>query len=77
MATAAFRVLDALFPVEHVTLQAHYDSSLAAISDGPLKEAGIDVGEAAAAAMLAEGHDGRLVRFRRCLRMVRASGSRC
>ncbi len=42
VATAAFRVLDALFPAQHVTLQAHYDSSLAAIPDGPLKEAGID-----------------------------------
>src|SRR6266511_4034020 len=60
VATAAFRVLDALFPAQHVTLQAQYDSSLGAIPDGPLKEAGIEVGNAAAEAMLAEGHDGRL-----------------
>jgi hypothetical protein len=60
VATAAFRVLDTLFPAQHVTLQAQYDSSLAAIPDGPLKEAGIEVGNAAADAMLAEGHDGRL-----------------
>jgi hypothetical protein len=60
VATAAFRVLDVLFPAQHVTLQAHYDSSLGAIPDGPLKEAGIEVGEAAADAMLAGGHDGRL-----------------
>jgi hypothetical protein len=58
-ATAAFRVLDALFPAQHATLQAHYDGSLGAIPDGPRKEAGIEVGEAAADAMLAEGHDGR------------------
>jgi hypothetical protein len=60
VATAAFRVLDALFPAQHVTLQAQYNSSLGAIPDGPLKDAGIEVGNAAADAMLAEGHDGRL-----------------
>jgi hypothetical protein len=60
VATAAFRVLDALFPAQHDTLQAQYDNSLGAIADGPRKEAGIDVGNAAADAMLAEGHDGRL-----------------
>src|SRR5262245_7364836 len=59
VATAAFRILDTLFPAQHVTFQTAYDASLAAIVDGPMKEAGIDVGEAAAAAMLAEGHDGR------------------
>ncbi len=60
VATAAFGVLDALFPAQHATLRAEYDSSLAAIPDGPRKEAGIEVGSAAAEAMLAEGHDGRL-----------------
>jgi hypothetical protein len=58
-ATAAFRVLDALFPGQHTTLQAAYDASLIVIPDGSLKENGIRVGAMAAAAMLAEGHDGR------------------
>jgi hypothetical protein len=59
--TAAFRVLDSLFPAQHPTLQAAYDISLAGIPDGALKETGIEVGTAAADAMLAEGHDGRTV----------------
>jgi hypothetical protein len=58
-ATAAFGVLNALFPAQHGMLQAAYDSSLAAIPDGPRKQAGIAVGNAAAEAMLAQGHDGR------------------
>jgi hypothetical protein len=60
VATAAFGVLDALFPAQHDMLQTQYDTSLAAIPEGELKQAGIDVGNAAADAMLAEGHDGRL-----------------
>jgi hypothetical protein len=60
VATAAFHVLDTLFPAQHATLQAQYDSSLNLIPDGDPKQAGIDVGNAAADAMLAEGHDGRL-----------------
>jgi hypothetical protein len=60
VATAAFGVLDALFPARHDMLQAQYDASLAAIPEGELKQAGINVGNAAADAMLAEGHDGRL-----------------
>ncbi len=60
VATAAFHVLDTLFPAQHEMLQAQYDSSLAAIPEGDLKQAGIDAGNAAADAMLAEGHDGRL-----------------
>jgi len=60
VATAAFGVLDALFPARHDMLQAQYDTSLGAIPEGELKQAGIDVGNAAADAMLAEGHDGRL-----------------
>jgi hypothetical protein len=60
-ATAAFRVLDSLFPAQHATLQAAYDISLAGIPDGPLKETGIEVGTAAAGAMIAEGHDSRTV----------------
>lgn len=59
VATAAFGVLDATFPAQHDALQAQYDASLAAIRNGHAKEAGIDVGRAAAEAMLAQGHDGR------------------
>jgi hypothetical protein len=61
VAAAAFRVLDALFPAQHALLQAQYDASLAAIPAGSLKDAGVQVGQAAADAMLAEGHDGRVV----------------
>ena len=61
-ATAAFRVLDTLFSAtHHATLQAAYDSSLAAIPNGASKSAGIEVGTMAADAMLAEGHDSRVV----------------
>jgi hypothetical protein len=60
-ATAAFRVLDTLFPAQHATLQAAYDASLAGIPNGPSKAAGIEVGTMAADAMLAEGHDGRVL----------------
>jgi hypothetical protein len=58
-ATAAFRVLDALFP-GNGTLQTEYDASLAGIPNGAPKETGIEVGTMAAEAMLAEGHDGRM-----------------
>jgi hypothetical protein len=58
-ATAAFRVLDALFP-GNGTLQTAYDASLAGIPNGAPKETGIEVGTMAAEAMLAEGHDGRV-----------------
>jgi hypothetical protein len=60
-ATAAFRVLDTLFPAQHATLQAAYDASLGGIPDGARKAAGIEVGTMAADAMLAEGHDGRVL----------------
>lgn len=59
VATAAFRVLDALFPAQHAALQAQYDASLAAILDGAPKDQGIEVGTLASDAMLAGGHDGR------------------
>jgi hypothetical protein len=59
VATAAFSVLDALFPAQHDALQAQYDSSLNAIPEGRPKDEGTEVGAAAAEAMLAEGHDGR------------------
>jgi hypothetical protein len=56
VATAAFRVIDGTFSAQHATLQAAYDSSLAAIPDGSSKNQGIEVGRMAADAMLAEGH---------------------
>ena len=43
-ATAAFRVLDTLFPAQHGTLQAAYDASLAGVPNGALKDKGIEVG---------------------------------
>ena len=55
----AFTVLDTLFPAQHASLQTQYDASLALVTDGARKDAGIDVGQAAAAAMLAGGHDAR------------------
>jgi hypothetical protein len=60
-ATAAFRVLDTLFPAQHGTLQAAYDASLAGIPNGALEDNGIEVGTIAADAMLAEGHDRRVL----------------
>jgi hypothetical protein len=60
-ATAAFRVLAALYPPQLDTLQAEYDASLAGVPDGRAKARGIAAGEAAAAAMLAaRANDGRL-----------------
>jgi hypothetical protein len=56
VATAAFGVIDGTFSAQHATLQAAYDSSLAAIPDGSSKDQGIEVGRMAAEAMLAEGH---------------------
>jgi hypothetical protein len=61
-ATAAFRVLVALFPLQQSTLQPLYDASLAGVVDTPpgAKAGGIAAGEAAAAAMLAaRTNDGR------------------
>ena len=59
-ATAAVRVTAALVPSRLAVLQAQYDTSLAAIPDGPAKAGGIAVGEAAATAMLeARANDGR------------------
>src|SRR5215207_2976473 len=59
-ATAAFRVLAALFPGQLPTLQPLYDASVAAVPDGPAEAGGIAAGEAAAAAMLAaRANDGR------------------
>src|SRR5215211_1868533 len=47
-ATAAFRVLAALFPSQLPTLQPLYNSSLAALPDVPSKDGGVAAGEAAA-----------------------------
>jgi hypothetical protein len=59
-ATAAFRVLVALFPNQLPTLQPLYDASLAAIPEGAAKEGGIAAGAEAAAAMIAaRAGDGR------------------
>jgi PAP2 superfamily len=60
-ATAAFRVLDTLFPAQHATLLAAYDASLLGVPNGALEDTGIEVGTMAADAMLAEGHDGRVL----------------
>ena len=59
VATAAYRVLDSTFPDQHATLAADYAVSLAGVPDGRAKDEGVSVGEAAAAAMLAQGHDAR------------------
>jgi len=52
-ATAAHDVLKNYFPANAATLDAALASSLAAIADSPAKAAGITVGQAAAAAMIA------------------------
>ncbi|MET8908680.1 phosphatase PAP2 family protein [Micromonospora sp. NPDC004551] len=53
VATAAYRVLDAIFPEQHDALTARYAESLAAIPDGRAERRGIEVGRRAAAAMIA------------------------
>ena len=58
-ATAAYRVLNSLFPAQHDPLLVAYNESLSGIPDGRAKTTGIQVGTMAADAMLAEGHDGR------------------
>ena len=60
VATAAYRVLNALFPSG--ALDSAYAASLAAVDDGN-KDQGIEVGTMAADAMLAAGHDGRAGQF--------------
>jgi hypothetical protein len=65
-ATAAFRVLIALFPAQQPTLQTHYEASLAAVPDIPpgAKAGGVSAGEEAARAMLvARADDGRFGPF--------------
>ncbi|MFC0552302.1 vanadium-dependent haloperoxidase [Planotetraspora thailandica] len=53
VATAAFRVLNELFPAQQARLKTQYDESLAEIPDGPAKRRGITVGDQAASAMIA------------------------
>ncbi|MBF8186031.1 phosphatase PAP2 family protein [Nonomuraea sp. K274] len=53
VATAGFRVLNALFPDQQARLRTQYDESLAAIPDGTAKRRGITVGTQAASAMIA------------------------
>jgi hypothetical protein len=60
-ATAAYKVLSALFPSG--ALDTAYAASLDDIDDGAAKDQGIAVGTMAADAMLAEGHDGRAGQF--------------
>lgn len=57
VATAAFRVLNALFPAQQERLKTQYDESLAAIPDGTAKQRGITVGTQAADAMIAARQD--------------------
>jgi hypothetical protein len=59
VATAAYQVLDAIFPNQHDALRAQYDQSLAAIPNGSAKKRGIRVGGQAATAMInARQNDG-------------------
>ena len=52
-ATAAYKMLVSIVPVQQPALQAFYDATLAGITNGQAKTRGIAVGEAAAAAMIA------------------------
>ncbi len=64
-ATAAYKVLVSIVPVQEPALTALYNASLAGISDGAAKTRGIAVGNAAAAAMIAaRTADGRFGLFR-------------
>ena len=61
-ATAAFRVLDSLFPAQHSALQQQYDTYMGNLPDDPpgSRAAGVAIGEATAAAMLTNRlNDGR------------------
>jgi hypothetical protein len=59
-ATAAYRVLVALFPAQQSALDTAYQASLSAIPAGPSRDGGVAAGERAAAAMLsAREGDGR------------------
>jgi hypothetical protein len=57
--TAAYRVLDAIFPEQRERLRTQYDEWLAGIPDGPAKRGGVRVGAEAASAMItARQNDG-------------------
>jgi hypothetical protein len=56
-ATAAYQVLLWLLPGRATQLAGYYDDSLAAIPDGPEEQGGIEVGMAAARAMIDRRHD--------------------
>lgn len=55
--TAAYRVLDAIFPAQADRLRAQYDEWLAGIPDGRAKRGGIRIGNQTAAAMLSARED--------------------
>lgn len=62
VATAAYRVLLALFPARSASYQGAYDSYLATLPAGAAKDQGVDAGVAAAAAVVAlRANDGRAV----------------
>ena len=64
-ATAAYRMLLNLVPMQQASLDGLYAASLAGIPDGSAKKRGIAVGEAAAAAMIAaRTDDGRFGAYR-------------
>jgi hypothetical protein len=65
VATAAYRVLVSIVPAQQTALLGLYNASLAGIPNGAAKTGGINVGEAAAAAMIvARTNDGRFGPFR-------------
>jgi hypothetical protein len=53
VATAAYRVLLHYFPAQQTALDADYAAALAAVPDGPAKVAGVAVGQATAAGLIA------------------------
>lgn len=55
--TAAYRVLDAIFPAQRERLRTQYHQWLAGIPEGPAKRDGIRVGAQAAAAMITARQD--------------------
>ena len=62
VATAAYRVLLALFPSRSASYQSAYDTYLAALPAGAAKDQGVAVGAAAAASIVAQrANDGRAV----------------
>jgi hypothetical protein len=54
-ATAAYRVLLAAYPANKVPLDESYQLAMSSLAEGPAKQSGIAVGEAAAQAALAAG----------------------